>query len=111
MWTYPVTYTGITVGDYVVHNKYTFYGKMKVLAINFGTVELQQDNGSITYYNIADLVHWNEDFATANVKEDPLYCTCTRAEAKIVESSTQVQGTVGSSDKFKFCRTCKKEAK
>lgn len=112
MWSgYPTTYTGITIGDYVGHKQYTYYGKMKVKGINFGTVELERDNGSTIYYNISELVHWEDDFGTANLKEDPLYCTCTKAEAKIVESSTQVQGAVSSSDKFKFCRTCKKEAK
>lgn len=114
MWSgYPATYTGLTVGDEVYHKQYSYYGKMKVKSINFGTVELERDNGTIIYYNISELLLWdnNADFGTANVKEDPLYCNCTKAEAKIVESSTQVQGNVESKDKFKFCRTCKKEAR
>jgi hypothetical protein len=108
---YTPTQTGITIGDYVTHKQYTYYGKLKVKGINFGTVELERDNGSVIYYNISELVHWDEDFGTADVKEDPLYCGCSKTEAKIVESSIQVQGNVNSSDKFKFCRTCKKEAK
>jgi hypothetical protein len=114
MWSgYPATYIGLAVGDEVYHKQYTFYGKMKVTGINFGKATLERDNGEITYYDISDLLMWdnNVDFGTANVKEDPLYCTCTRAEAKVVESSTQVQGSVDSKDKFKFCRTCKKEVR
>jgi hypothetical protein len=111
MWNSYVTYTGITVGDKVRHKQYSWHGKMLVKGINFGTVELETDNGFTIYYNIAELEIWDEDFGTANVKEDSVYCTCTRAEAKIVESSIQVQGTVDEKDKFKFCRTCKKEAK
>lgn len=104
-------YAKITVGDKVSHKQYKFHGKMTVNGINFGTAELERADGTITYYTISELELLSEDFGTANLKEDPLFCSCTRSEAKIVESSIQVQGSVDSKDKFRFCRTCKKEAK
>ena len=110
-WSWSTEYTSITVGDTVRHKQHHFCGKMLVKGINFGTAELEKADGSVIYYNISELELWNEDFGTDNLKEDPLFCSCTRSEAKIVESSIQVQGSVDSKDKFKFCRTCKKESK
>lgn len=105
---------GITVGDWVVHNYYDWQGILKVTAINFGTCTLENDKGYTLYYNITDLSKWTEDKNLAyesRVKENNLYCNCSYSDAKIVESSIQVQGTVDKKDTFKYCRTCKKEKK
>jgi hypothetical protein len=109
---------GITIGDYVTHKKNDWHGKMKVKSINFGTVELELDNGNIQYYNIIDLIKyndtsWKDGYWINHVKkeDDPLYCNCVYPDAKIVESSIQVQGSVEAKDKFKYCRNCKKERK
>lgn len=113
---------GITIGDWVEHATYSWHGKMKVISINFGTVELLNNLGNTLYYNVAGLVKVEAPSDTSQYrdslgveysqkKEDPLYCTCSRSEAEIVNSSTQVQGSIEEKDRFKFCRTCKKEAK
>jgi hypothetical protein len=100
----------ITIGDYVKHKYLTWQGKLKVVAINFQNYTLHNTSGFPIYYNLADLEPWTE---TDNVvvNTDPLFCTCSYTDKKIVNSSTQVQGNVEDKDKFKFCRTCKKEAK
>lgn len=104
----------ITVGDYVTHNQYPWYGKMKVKSINFGTVRAECKDGTEVYYNIVDLTKVEEEVKKESSeplysRANSLYCECLFAEAEIVESSIQVQRTVDKSETFKFCRTCKKE--
>ncbi len=103
---------GITVGDEVTHKQYDWQGILKVKAINFGTCTVENSNGITIYYDIADLVKHVEPWKPyVDKKDDPLYCNCSYSDAKIVESSTQVQGSVDKKDTFKYCRTCKKERK
>jgi len=104
----------LTVGDYCEHKFYSWVGKCKIKSINFGTCELERTGEPTCYYSIGDLKPWEDvKFKTeyTSAQSDPLFCTCNYSDAKIVESSTQVQGSVEAKDKFRFCRTCKKEKK
>lgn len=116
----------MTVGDWVEHIHYTWHGPMKIISINFGTATLLTNLSSELYYNISNLrptnqpddltpYYRNMDSLGMNYEPkkeiDPLFCSCSRSEAEIVESSIQVHRNMDNHEKFKFCRTCKKEAK
>lgn len=106
----------ITVGDYVTHKQYDWYGELKVTAINFNVATLEFTNKHVVYHSLTELTkvsgNWkHEYFGSDFPKRDSIYCDCSYTDKKIVKSSIQVQGAVEEKDKFDYCRTCKKEAK
>jgi hypothetical protein len=107
----------LSVGDFCEHKYYSWVGKCEIKSINSGICELMRlSDTQDYYYSLYDLKPWEDVKYTSEYAETPqainlLYCTCTYADAKITDSSTQVQASVEDKDKFKFCRTCKKERK
>lgn len=100
----------VTIGDYVRHKTLKLYNnKLKVIAINYTVYTLEDAIGIVSYHQYDDLEPWTPDEILTD--SESLYCTCSYSDREIVKSSIQVQGTVEEKDKFKYCRTCKKEAK
>lgn len=103
----------ISVGDFVKHMHYNWHGKLKVTAINFGTHTLETTNGSILYYTEQFLEPWTDidDKAEMRNSKEELFCNCDYSDREIVESSIQIHRAMEQHEIFRFCRTCKKEAK